>query len=249
MLARTDFMFQAMLDEGSYVAIHRHRCYEIVYYREGTGTTRIGRNDYRYSPHTYAIIRPETDHDETRIEATEVLCAGFRIEDPRLPQLAEGIYLDDSEKTVERLLLSMRAEMVDKPDFYSMKLDLDISNILIGHCRRYSQPEQEQPEEHIRFARNYIDEHSNENIGLEQLASMSGYSYHRFRHLFKLRYGQSPMKYLLDKRLSQARELLARSDLPIATIAQRCGFSTAAQFCTLFKRELGETPGRYRSRD
>ncbi|MFD0671082.1 helix-turn-helix domain-containing protein [Cohnella sp. GCM10027633] len=248
MIARTDFIFQALHAANSYVSMHRHRCYEIVYYRQGHGTTRIGRAEYRYAPHAYAIIRPETVHDETRIEATEVLCAGFRIQDSRLPQPDEGIFYDDEERTMERLLLSMRVEMTDKPDYYGMKLDLSMGEILIGHCRRNSRPVPEQPEEHIRFARNYIDEHYNENIGLERLAAMSGYSYHRFRHLFKLRYGQSPMKYMLSKRLDQARMLLAQTDLPASAVARRCGFATAAQFSTLFKRELGETPAGYRSR-
>ncbi|MNG21073.1 Exoenzyme S synthesis regulatory protein ExsA [compost metagenome] len=75
---------------------------------------------------------------------------------------------------------------------------------------------------------------------------MADYSYDRFRHLFKQTYGVSPGEYILNKRIKHAIELLLHTHISITSIAMECGFSTDAQFCTLFKREIGESPRSYR---
>jgi AraC-like DNA-binding protein len=59
-------------------------------------------------------------------------------------------------------------------------------------------------------------------------------------HLFKNNFGVSPMQYVINKRLEKAA-------LPISTSTLECGFSNIAQFCTMFKREVGETPRAYRN--
>lgn len=247
MLARTEFIFQALHEGGTAISFHRHRCYEIVYYREGRGTTTIGRTSFAYEPRTYALIRPDTDHDENRRERTDVLCVGFQIADSRLLPPRSGVFADDGNGSVEARLLAMKAEMSSKPLHYERKIDLGVSDFLIDHLRLNETDQAAFPSEHLVFARNYIDEHCNESIDLARLADMSGYSYHRFRHLFKEKFGRSPMHYVLDRRIERARGLLLRTSHPVSVIAAMCGFSTTAQFCTLFKRECGSTPVRFRN--
>ncbi|MNR34949.1 Exoenzyme S synthesis regulatory protein ExsA [compost metagenome] len=77
---------------------------------------------------------------------------------------------------------------------------------------------------------------------------MADYSYDRFRHLFKETYGVSPSEYILSRRIHHAMDLLRHTNTSITSIALECGFSTDAQFCTIFKREMGETPRAYRTK-
>ncbi|WP_189010535.1 helix-turn-helix domain-containing protein [Paenibacillus marchantiophytorum] len=42
------------------------------------------------------------------------------------------------------------------------------------------------------------------------------------------------------------KKLIRHTNISIISIALECGFSTDAQFCTIFKREIGETPRAYR---
>jgi AraC family transcriptional activator of pobA len=98
----------------------------------------------------------------------------------------------------------------------------------------------------LLYTRTFIDENFNQKIAIEDLADIAGYSYHHYRHLFKKKFGVSPIRYLMDKRMEKARSMLRCTDLSITTIAMQCGFSNDAQFCTLFKREIGETPRSYR---
>ena len=69
----------------------------------------------------------------------------------------------------------------------------------------------------------------------------------RFRYLFRMTYGFSPHQYLVDVRISAAKQMLWDTDIPIVTIAEQCGFGCQQYFNDIFKRETGTSPGRYRS--
>src|SRR4029453_9559414 len=105
-------------------------------------------------------------------------------------------------------------------------------------------PSQEEDSRHdiIRFAQAFINEYYMHKIDFQALADQSGYSYDRFRHLFKEKVNLSPSQYILQRRIEHAKTMLRHTSLQISVIAMECGFSTDAQFCSLFKRETEITP-------
>uniref|UniRef100_A0AAU2JZ91 AraC family transcriptional regulator n=1 Tax=Streptomyces sp. NBC_00049 TaxID=2903617 RepID=A0AAU2JZ91_9ACTN len=60
--------------------------------------------------------------------------------------------------------------------------------------------------------------------------------------------GEGVKEYLLGIRLNRAKELLARTDLPVAGIARRVGYDDPAYFSRLFSRRVGMAPVRFRAR-
>ena len=64
----------------------------------------------------------------------------------------------------------------------------------------------------------------------------------RFRKVL----GRSPHDQIIRVRLGRAKELLAGSSLTLDTIARRTGFRHGEYLSTVFRRECGEAPGRYR---
>jgi LacI family transcriptional regulator len=60
--------------------------------------------------------------------------------------------------------------------------------------------------------------------------------------------GRTPHAEILRVRLERVKALLARSDLSLNTIARRTGFRHGVYLSAVFKRELGETPGQFRTR-
>lgn len=246
MLAQVDFIFHALRPLRTYMPMHRHRCYELVYYATGSGFTRLDDVEYRYEPHTYTIIPAGMPHDERRAEDTDVIFIGFSLAGRELPPLQQGLFQDSPDSTVLSLLLGMKAEMQEKNAYYAQKLNLRISEILIEHLRSVTTGESSRPDDNLLYARTFMDENYNQKISVEELADMAGYSYHHFRHLFKKRFGVSPIHYLMDKRLEKARSLLRYTELSVTSVAMECGFSNDAQFCTIFKREIGETPRAFR---
>jgi len=93
----------------------------------------------------------------------------------------------------------------------------------------------------------YIDEHYTENITIEQLAQLGNYSESHLSKCFRDATGLSPMRYLNNVRIKQAKLLLQFSDEPIGVIMERCGFTDAAYFSRVFKKVIGYCPQVFRS--
>lgn len=78
-----------------------------------------------------------------------------------------------------------------------------------------------------------------------QLAKEAALSRSAFFDRFTRAVGFPPMEYLLAWRMALAKDLLRRSDLAIAAVAERVGYSSASTFSTAFSRHVGQSPGRY----
>ncbi|WP_187434141.1 helix-turn-helix transcriptional regulator [Paenibacillus methanolicus] len=247
MNGRLDFLFHTKHARHVTVAPHRHQCHELVYYLSGSGTTRIGEVTYSFQPNTFALIRPHTLHDERRDTETEVIFIGFQPE-PDLHPLREGLYADYEDSPITGYLRAMGLEMKTKRSYYAAKLNLLVSELMIEVLRMDDFPSAESTVNKILYAKNYMDENYSQKIGVETLAQLVGYSYDRFRHLFKEKYGLSPITYLMSKRFEAAKRLLMQTNLPISAVSNVCGFANDAQFCSLFKQATGLTPRQFRVR-
>jgi AraC-like DNA-binding protein len=82
---------------------------------------------------------------------------------------------------------------------------------------------------------------------LQALAREVGMSRTLFATRFRTVTGESPMRYLAKVRLAQAAGYLRTADLSIDAIAVRTGYGNNASLSKAFKRELGMSPGAYRS--
>ncbi|WP_108125062.1 AraC family transcriptional regulator [Saccharospirillum mangrovi] len=80
---------------------------------------------------------------------------------------------------------------------------------------------------------------------VEALAAKAALSRSAFFERFSREVGVPPMEYLLAWRMSLAKDLLRRSDMAIATVAQQVGYGSASTFSTAFSRHVGQPPGRF----
>ena len=98
----------------------------------------------------------------------------------------------------------------------------------------------------LRRIRDYVEEHLAENIELETLADIARLSKWHFARAFKQSVGTPPHFYLIQRRLEKAQELLAETNLSLAQIALRSGFSDQSHFSRRFRILLGVTPTSFR---
>ena len=91
----------------------------------------------------------------------------------------------------------------------------------------------------------YMEEHSSENITLEEAANMMHFSPSHFSRVFKQLIGIGFVKYLNIIRITQASEMLLHSDATITQIAYNCGFQNVRTFNRVFKEITGHTPSEY----
>ena len=100
--------------------------------------------------------------------------------------------------------------------------------------------------EAVERAASYMENHSAEEIGLDEIAQAAHLSKYHLSRQFKSKIGLSPYEYLLNLRLNRAKELLVTTGLSVSEISRQCGFVNQSGFLRLFKRVQGCTPLQYR---
>ena len=97
---------------------------------------------------------------------------------------------------------------------------------------------------------NYIENHFNQALTIEQLANLCFLSPSRFFYLFKKHKGVSPIVYKNKVALQNTmQELLFDKESPIEEIARRNGFKSVIYFERQFKKATGKTPSQYRKEE
>lgn len=93
----------------------------------------------------------------------------------------------------------------------------------------------------------YVAAHQHEAITLDDLASLAGLSRSHFSRAFKASTGEGPYRFVSNRRIRRAQELLtAKPDAPIESVARAVGFASASAFRRVFQQITGQSPQQYR---
>jgi AraC-like DNA-binding protein len=84
--------------------------------------------------------------------------------------------------------------------------------------------------------------------GLQELAHAAAMSRTSFAERFRTVAGIPPLTYLNRWRMLLAQRALRDSDVRVGSLAIELGYASESAFSTAFKREVGESPLRYRNR-
>ena len=101
-------------------------------------------------------------------------------------------------------------------------------------------------QESIRNIKDYLEAHYEERISLEDLAQRFFINKFYLMKRFKQTYGVTVNSYLMQIRITRAKQLLRFTDLPIERIGEKCGIPDPNYFTRAFKKLEGLTPGKYR---
>jgi transcriptional regulator GlxA family with amidase domain len=102
-------------------------------------------------------------------------------------------------------------------------------------------------DEEIIKVQEWLQAHYAEEIQLSRLASRFNLNLRTFNRRFRAAAGKTPLQYLQETRVAQARELLKKSNLTLAEIAFAVGYQDVSYFSGLFRRLNAVTPGIYRN--
>lgn len=94
----------------------------------------------------------------------------------------------------------------------------------------------------LRHVAEFIDSHLAESLPLDVLSGLAGLSPFHFARAFKQSTGTTPHRYVLDRRLERARDLLATGNLTVAETAYACGFADHAHLSRVFRQHFGVAP-------
>ncbi|MER2490727.1 AraC family transcriptional regulator [Catenovulum sediminis] len=84
------------------------------------------------------------------------------------------------------------------------------------------------------------------SLKVGELAELANMSLEHFSRRFKYEFNISPKRYILQKRMGLAKQLLLLSGLSISQIAISCGFPDVYHFSKTFSHEMGRSPKSYR---
>lgn len=91
----------------------------------------------------------------------------------------------------------------------------------------------------------YLDEHAADDVSLDDLCELSGFSPGHLIRAFKQHFGLTPHAYLVNRRVQLGRQQL-RNGTAIADAALNAGFADQPHFQRAFKRLMAATPNQYR---
>jgi len=100
--------------------------------------------------------------------------------------------------------------------------------------------------EGIHRAMNYIREHMDRDITLEELLRLTGMSKSHFSRKFKELTGKTFVTYLNDMRIEYAKKYLMKTKQPIHWIARQVGYADERYFRRIFRERIGDNPKQFR---
>lgn len=98
----------------------------------------------------------------------------------------------------------------------------------------------------VRTAKAFVDQNSDRNLQVRDMAAAVRLSPSYFSHAFKESFGQSAKSYIIERRIERAKRMMLDGADSLAHIALACGFSDQAHFCRTFGGLVGQTPSRWR---
>lgn len=98
----------------------------------------------------------------------------------------------------------------------------------------------------LKFIRKEIYEHPQAEYSKESFAESMYVSTMYFQKLYKQMFGVPFTRDLIEARIAMAKELLCETNLPIAEVAEACGYKNVPYFIRQFSHETGDTPHHYR---
>lgn len=154
-------------------------------------------------------------------------------------------HIEDPEQICE-IFQQMMAEKNNTSALSHLKLSQLLIKLLYTVFRPKFDTNEGPSKSHIILpAVNYIHQHFREDIRNETLAKLCFISTSYFRKIFTEIYQQSPVHYITDLRIQQAKELLHSDFTNITEIAKQVGYDDIYHFSKVFKQKTGFSPLNY----
>lgn len=133
---------------------------------------------------------------------------------------------------------------------YGESLALALAARLVSHYSRHTLVQPDMPDGlppwRLRQVIEFIEDNIAQPLNLSALAAVAQFSEFHFSRMFKRSTGLTPHRYVLERRIVRAKELLVTSNLPLHEISALLDFGDQSHMTTVFKRLTGVTPGQFR---
>lgn len=153
---------------------------------------------------------------------------------------------------IEYIMWALKAELeLDQPygRVYADSLAVALASQVL-RCWSKSAPKQLSrglPQSMLRSVLAYIDDGLSADLNLSDIAKVAGMSPSHFGTLFKNSLGVPVHRYIIQRRVDRAVELITRTQLPLCDIALQVGFANQSHMAMVVRRFVGISPKRLRN--
>lgn len=119
---------------------------------------------------------------------------------------------------------------------------------LLAHLLRGNVETASQSTRAVETIIGHIHTHYSQNMSNALFSQLTGYHEYYLNRLFAKHTGSTIRQYILDVRISHAKQLLLNTDLTLSAIADKIGFNSNSYFSTYFRQITGLAPAQFRKK-
>ncbi len=242
--------------------IHRHEgCTELLYVFAGEGVYTAGGHSYSIGAGDVLLYNQGDLHEVISSSSREICDYCFGIAGLTFEGLPTG-HLCAAGEAFVRPAGGRNAELasLSRLLYQTTEENTPISREIAGHllpalillAAGLPADERSQTQDkNIVLAhrmRQYIGQHFQNPLTLEEIGAVFGISPYHVAHIFKEVVGVSPIQYMIRCRIGEAQNLLIASDYSATQIAAMVGYASVQHFNAIFTKIVGLPPIRYRKR-
>ena len=246
---------------------HYHDAHQILYVSSGSVSVSFGNRTvtveegtlvifHRFDEHSLQVLSEDYCRYSILVSPREVNEGQeeaflFSVFFSRADHAPQTVFLVEQRVYFEELFAAMAEEYRHKEELYEKKLDLLFWQFLIALYRMRGDlflHDRGKNMQIVQSIRNTIEERYGERITLAELSSVYHVSISHLTHAFKKATGYAPIEYLMECRLSAAKQMLSTNEMSISEIVDLCGFSDESNFARTFKKKIGISPSAFRKK-
>lgn len=240
-------------------APHSHTQWSIGAITGGTSTYQYRNDHYRVCAGNLVLMNPEWVHACNPIDnqpwaylmlyvdtgwLTDLRYQAGLLQEPRWQDISTATMSDplwyERYCRMAYCLLDTQRDLLDK----QTEVVEFLSNLMHELASQPVVQEAKAPQALEALAR-YLDVHTAEDVSLDTLCGISGFSAGHLIRAFRQYFGLTPHAYLVNRRVQLGRRDL-KNGTPIAEAALNAGFADQPHFQRAFKRLMAATPNQYR---
>lgn len=232
-----------------------HKNIELLHFTGGSGSVLCGENIYDVKPGDLVVVNSYLAH---RVDAKEDITYDCLIvyddfcEENGIDTAMTQFDAKLTDAGVSALFQAVKDAYNRQDDLWQARVRCSVLQLLIclcadHSCRRSTPLTEDQAFQSVICAIDYIKEHLQEKLSVDDIAQQAGFSKFYFLRLFKRVTGCTLVQYINLLRCETAKELLRSGNHTVKETAYLCGFDNLSYFSNVFKKTTGYLPGVYKS--
>ena len=253
----------------NYETLHHHDNYEILYIKKGEYRFYVDEKIYDVKPGDILLITPNTLHklemNDNKENERIVISFSEKILDKLSTTYTSFSDIFTHIEETKNYLTRLTDESKVKIEFHLNKLlkyqfsdefgeDLLFNaNFAMMLLEIYHIINNQDTNEYVYENKlvtkciDYVMNNLSKDISIDDIARVTNVSASTVSHTFKNTTGTSLHRYIIKKRLIEAKKLI-RNNVDFVSIYSMCGFNDYSSFFRTFKKEYGITPKEYKMR-